>query len=117
MRIFCLYILERYIAGYYMGSTRNLDILKKDANLKILEALKTAHPNKCTANQLKSLTKLPLHTVYSSLKELRREGYAIDISAKKGRGVKPSQEYLLEDCSSILQTLFDYQLSPGNIKL
>jgi hypothetical protein len=61
----------------------DLEILNKDTNKTILEALRDAHPAGLTAHDLEKKTGIPRNTIYSQIKELLREYYIMEVDNKK----------------------------------
>jgi hypothetical protein len=108
--------VKRYILGRYVLSDRALDVLGNPANMVILDALTKKHPFGMTASELQDITKEPLSSIYSRLKELKRELFRVETAGKRGSGVKPSSVYTAESSSRILRPIFPYQLAPGNIE-
>jgi hypothetical protein len=127
--------MKQYIRGYYCRDDMDLEILNKDSNRTILEALRDAHPLGLTAHELQKKTRLPMNTIYSQLKELYREYFTMETDNKKQpkpRG-RPSTkkikdtnarhrgEVIIEDSSGIYDTHEDedegkIQLAPGNVQ-
>lgn len=67
--------MKAYISGYYCRDDLHLQIMNKDSNRKILEALKGAYPDGLTVEELAKKTKLPMKTIYAQKAELFREYY------------------------------------------
>jgi hypothetical protein len=67
--------MKTYISGYYCRDDLHLQVMNKESNRKILEALKDAYPSGLTAEELAKITKLPIKTIYAQKSELYREYY------------------------------------------
>ncbi len=106
--------MKRYILGRYILSDKALDVLGNPTNRVILDALTRKHPIGMTASELQGITKEPLSSIYSRLKELKREFFIVETAGRKGSGVKPSSVYTVESSSRILRSIFPYQLAAGN---
>jgi DNA-binding MarR family transcriptional regulator len=106
--------MGKYISGRHVESLKSLEI--KPANWKILDALREAYPAGLTAKELRKSTKQSVSDIYRNLSDLERENYLIKIPGDRDKGAKPSKLHIIEESSGILQTLFDYRLSPGNVK-
>jgi hypothetical protein len=84
--------MKSYIGGYYCRDDLHLQIMNKESNRKILEALKDAYPIGLTVEELAKKTKLPIKTIYAQKAELYREFYIShemqkeeELKAKRGR--------------------------------
>jgi hypothetical protein len=81
--------LKTYIHGYYCPSDIELNILEKESNRKILEALKDAYPSGKNAHELAEITGLPIKTIYAQLNELSRGGFITELpkisNTRRGR--------------------------------
>ena len=75
--------MKNYIGGYYCRDDLHLQIMNKDSNRKILEALKDAYPEGLTVEELAKRTKLPLKTIYAQKAELYREYYINHLEEEK----------------------------------
>jgi hypothetical protein len=107
--------VERYIAGRYIPSFEKLSVLDKERYWRILEELIKAHPKGLTARDIEESTKIS--TAHENLKELKRENYIKELPTKrKGTGVKRSSEYIIEESSGIVNSIFGFELSPGNVE-
>jgi Zn-finger in ubiquitin-hydrolases and other protein len=71
--------LKSYIHGYYCPSDIELNILEKESNRKILEALRDAYPSARNAHELAEITGLPIKTIYAQLNELSRGGFITEL--------------------------------------
>jgi hypothetical protein len=84
--------MKQYIDGYYCRDDLHLQIINKDTNRKILEALRLAYPSGLTVEELAQSTGLPIKTIYAQKAELYREYYVDHLDdlnpPKRGR---PSQ--------------------------
>jgi hypothetical protein len=65
--------MKTYISGYYCRDDLHLQVMNKDSNRKILEALKEVYPEALSVEELARKTKLPLKTIYAQKAELYRE--------------------------------------------
>ena len=81
--------MKTYIHGYYCPSDIELNILEKESNRKILEALKDAYPAGRNAHELAEITGLPIKTIYAQLNELSRGGFITELpkisNTRRGR--------------------------------
>ena len=75
--------MRTYIAGYYCRDDLHLQLMNKDSNRKILEALRDAYPEGLTVEQIANKTKLPLKTIYAQKAELYREYYINHLEEEK----------------------------------
>ena len=57
--------MKKYISGFYCRDDLHLQIINKESNRKILEALKNAYPSGLNVFELASITKLPIKTIYA----------------------------------------------------
>ena len=60
--------MKKYINGYYCRDDLHLQVLNKDSNRRILEALRESYPKGLTVEGLTKKTKLPIKTIYVILK-------------------------------------------------
>ena len=67
--------MKEYIRGYYCRDDLHLQVMNKESNRKILQALKDAYPEGLTVEELAKKTKLPIKTIYAQKAELFREYY------------------------------------------
>ena len=67
--------MKEFIGGYYCRDDLHLQVMNKDSNRKILEALRKAYPEGLTVEELSKKTKLPIKTIYAQKAELYREYY------------------------------------------
>lgn len=67
--------MKEYISGYYCRDDLHLQIMNKDSNRRILEALRKVYPDGLTVEELAKKTKLPIKTIYAQKAELYREYY------------------------------------------
>jgi hypothetical protein len=67
--------MKEYISGYYCRDDLHLQIMNKDSNRRILEALRKAYPDGLIVEELAKKTKLPIKTIYAQKAELYREYY------------------------------------------
>jgi hypothetical protein len=67
--------MKTYISGYYCRDDLHLQIMNKDSNRKILDALRDIYPEALSVEELARKTKLPLKTIYAQKAELYREYY------------------------------------------
>ena len=67
--------MKTYISGYYCRDDLHLQVINKDSNRRILEALRDAYPGALSVEELAAKTKLPLKTIYAQKAELFREYY------------------------------------------
>jgi hypothetical protein len=90
--------MKNYFNGYYCRDDLHLQILNKDSNRKILEALRESYPEGLTVEELAKKTKLPIKTIYAQKAELYREYYINHLENEKGednyarRGRPPSTQ-------------------------
>jgi ribosomal protein L44E len=77
--------MKTYIGGYYCRDELHLQIINKDSNRKILEALKDAYPAGLTVEELVKKTKLPMKTIYAQKAELYREYYINHLEEERGK--------------------------------
>jgi hypothetical protein len=128
--------MKEYISGYYCRDDLHLQIINKESNRKILEALKNAYPSGLNVFELASMTKLPIKTIYAQKSELYREYYINhfevdeDIFKQRKRG-RPSiaelqervaqrsrTKIVIEDASGIFDPYDGKKpvpLPPGNV--
>src|SRR5437016_4364522 len=104
--------MKEYLSGYYCRDARHLQVVNKESNRKILQALKDSYPLGLDAEQIAKKTKLPLKTIYAQKSELYREYYISDYdeeskSIKRGRPKQIQQDerhtdkYVIEETSGI----------------
>ena len=104
--------MKTYIHGYYCPSDVELNILAKESNRKIIEALKDVHPSGKTAHEIAEITDLPIKTIYAQLNELSRAGFITELpKISKIRRGRPSTHStstspLQDDIDSITKTAF-----------
>jgi hypothetical protein len=67
--------MKNYVSGFYCRDDLYLQIMNKDSNRRILEALRKAYPEGLTVEELARKTKLPIKTIYAQKAELYREYY------------------------------------------
>jgi hypothetical protein len=67
--------MKNYISGFYCRDDLHLQIMNKDSNRRILEALREVYPHGLTVEELAKKTKLPIKTIYAQKAELYREYY------------------------------------------
>jgi hypothetical protein len=88
--------MREYIAGYYCRDDLHLQVVNKESNRKILNALKAAYPDGLDAYELAKASNLPLKTIYAQKAELYREYYINDVEYKtpksRGRPTLQTQE-------------------------
>jgi hypothetical protein len=127
--------MKQYIYGYYCANDTQLDVISKQSNRRILEALRDAFPSGLNAHGIVAKTGLPLKIVYASLKELNRELF-VDVLGKqrkiRGRplvrevqtsnggtegGERHRSQYVIEDRSRTYEMHNDnnYAMAPGNV--
>lgn len=86
--------MKTYIHGYYSPSDVELNILGKESNRKILEALRDAYPCGRNAHELAEITGLPIKTTYAQLNELSRGGFITELpKTSKARRGRPQTHY------------------------
>jgi hypothetical protein len=88
--------MKNYVSGFYCRDDLHLQIMNKDSNRRILEALRKAYPEGLTVEELARKTKLPIKTIYAQKAELYREYYINHVAEEEGeykhlRG-RPSSE-------------------------
>jgi hypothetical protein len=88
--------MKNYVSGFYCRDDLHLQIMNKDSNRRILEALRKAYPEGLTVEELARKTKLPIKTIYAQKAELYREYYINHLAEEEGeykhlRG-RPSSE-------------------------
>lgn len=76
--------MKECISGYYCRDDLHLQIMNKDSNRKILEALRKAYPDGLTVEELAKKTKLPIKTIYAQKAELYREYYINHLEEQEG---------------------------------
>ena len=76
--------MKKYINGYYCRDDLHLQVLNKDSNRRILEALRESYPKGLTVEGLTKKTKLPIKTIYAQKAELYREYYINHVENGKG---------------------------------
>lgn len=86
--------MKNYFKGYYCRDDLHLQVINKDSNRKILEALRGAYPIGLSVEELSEVTKLPIKTVYAQKAELYREYYVNHIEEEKHvqRGRPPKNQ-------------------------
>ncbi|MFZ0555823.1 MAG: hypothetical protein WAM26_11075 [Nitrososphaeraceae archaeon] len=93
--------MKSYIGGYYCRDALHLQIINKDSNRRMLEALREAYPEGLTVEELSKKAKLPAKTIYAQKAELYREYYIdhleegeeqgkVGIRKKSSRGRPPA---------------------------
>lgn len=80
--------MKNYFTGFYCRDDLHLQIMNKDSNRRILEALRDAYPDGLTVEELAKKTKLPIKTIYAQKAELYREYYINHLEEQEG-GYKP----------------------------
>jgi hypothetical protein len=60
-------LYKEYIRGFYARDDLHLQVINKESNRKMLEALKDAYPDGLNAYEIAKATHLPLKTIYTSL--------------------------------------------------
>jgi hypothetical protein len=80
--------MKTYISGYYCRDDLHLQVMNKDSNRKILEALKGAYPEGLSVEDLARKTKLPLKTIYAQKAELYREYYINHLEQEQDEQLK-----------------------------
>lgn len=78
--------MKEYISGYYCRDDLHLQIMNKDSNRRILEALRKVYPDGLTVEQLAKKTKLPIKTIYAQKAELYREYYINHLELEEQEG-------------------------------
>lgn len=76
--------MKNYISGFYCRDDLHLQIMNKDSNRRILEALRKAYPEGLTVEELARKTKLPIKTIYAQKAELYREYYINHLAEEEG---------------------------------
>jgi hypothetical protein len=92
--------MKEYIRGFYARDDLHLQVINKESNRKILEALKDAYPDGLNTYEIAKATNLPLKTIYAQKAELYREYYINNVgrtssSLPRGRP-KLTEEQSLE---------------------
>ncbi len=83
--------MKSYFEGYYCRDDLHLQVINKDSNRKILNALREAYPIGLSVEDLSEVTKLPIKTVYEKA-ELYREYYINHVEEeKKNQRGRPSK--------------------------
>lgn len=77
--------MKNYVSGFYCRDDLHLQIMNKDSNRRILEALRKAYPEGLTVEELARKTKLPIKTIYAQKAELYREYYINHLAEEEGR--------------------------------
>ena len=75
--------MKNYFEGYYCRDDLHLQVINKDSNRKILNALRDAYPTGLSVEELSEVTKLPIKTVYAQKAELYREYYINHVEEEK----------------------------------
>jgi hypothetical protein len=84
--------MKNYFEGYYCRDDLHLQVINKDSNRKILNALREAYPTGLSVEELSEVTKLPIKTVYAQKAELYREYYINHVEEeKKNQRGRPSK--------------------------
>ncbi|MGC2572643.1 MAG: hypothetical protein WA364_14110 [Candidatus Nitrosopolaris sp.] len=85
--------MKRYIEGFYCRDDLHLQVINKESNRKILDALIEVHPAGLNVFELGKKTKLPLKTIYAQKAELYREYYInhLDNEDSKPHRGRPSR--------------------------
>jgi hypothetical protein len=84
--------MKNYFGGYYCRDDLHLQVINKDSNRKILNALREAYPVGLSVEELSEVTKLPIKTVYAQKAELYREYYINHVEEqKKNQRGRPSK--------------------------
>jgi hypothetical protein len=126
--------MKKYIAGYYCSNDSELGVIGKESSRAILNTLRQHYPLGLNAYEIEEKTRLPLKTVYPSLKELHRELFIREVPkqpnkpgrpiTKDSRGIESDRyrsSFVVEDMSRIYEhvvspeTTFNYPLAPGNV--
>lgn len=76
--------MKNYVSGFYCRDDLHLQIMNKDSNRRILEALRKAYPEGLTVEELARKTKLPIKTIYAQKAELYREYYVNHLAEEEG---------------------------------
>jgi hypothetical protein len=76
--------MKNYFTGFYCRDDLHLQIMNKDSNRRILEALRDAYPDGLTVEELAKKTKLPIKTIYAQKAELYREYYINHLEEQEG---------------------------------
>lgn len=76
--------MKNYVSGFYCRDDLHLQIMNKDSNRRILEALRKAYPEGLTVEELAKKTKLPIKTIYAQKAELYREYYINHLAEEEG---------------------------------
>jgi hypothetical protein len=76
--------MKNYVSGFYCRDDLHLQIMNKDSNRRILEALRKAYPEGLTVEELAKKTKLPIKTIYAQKAELYREYYVNHLAEEEG---------------------------------
>jgi Zn-finger in ubiquitin-hydrolases and other protein len=94
-----------YIRGYYCPSEVEINLIQKESNRKIIDALREeAYPSGKTAHEIAEIAGLPLKTTYPQLNELTRAGFITQLPKKasiSSRG-RPKIQTELKDHGSPL---------------
>ncbi|MGD9674228.1 MAG: hypothetical protein AB7U98_12205 [Candidatus Nitrosocosmicus sp.] len=114
--------MKNYFQGYYCRDDLHLQVINKDSNRKILEALREAYPSGLSVEELSKVTKLPIKTVYTQKAELYREyfiNHFEEVEADKklrGRPSKTEQPLPLRNRTRVvIEELFGiYDIYKGN---
>jgi hypothetical protein len=75
--------VKTYILGYYSTDESELQILNKQTNLDILNALLDAYPSALTVNEISNKTGIPIKTVYAQTDELFKTYFINEIDNRK----------------------------------
>lgn len=107
--------MKKYIQGYYCRDDLHLQVLNKDSNRRILDALREAYPRGLTIEEIAKKTKLPIKTIYAQKAELYREYYINHLEdeeqdqykAKRGRPslseIRTRQEMLRKRVNLVIE--------------
>ena len=122
--------MKQYIFGYYCTNDAQLDVISKESNRRILDALRESFPSGLSANDIEEKTGLPLKTVYACLKELNRELFVDQLGKQRkirgrpllrevqdGIGERHRSQFVIEDRSRTYEMSNEdnYAMAPGNV--
>jgi len=79
--------LKKCFAGFTLANDSELQVVSKDSNRRVIDALCDSYPAGLNAQELSEKTGLPLKTIYASLAELNRELFIEELNKNpKARG-------------------------------
>jgi ubiquitin-hydrolase Zn-finger-containing protein len=124
--------MKQYILGHYAANDTQLNVINKESNRRILDALRDAYPCGLHARGIEEKTGLPIKTVYACLKELSRELFVDELGKQRkvrgrpvlrevqgsiGNGERYRSQFIIEDRSRTyeINNEVNYAMAPGNV--